>query len=336
MIKKFFKNKNILITGGTGSFGNEFVDYLLNNKLGLKRISIFSRDELKQHQMFEKYKKKKLDKNLRFFLGDIRDKDRLEFALNDIDIVVHAAALKQVPAAEYNPFEFIKTNVIGAQNLIDCCLKSNVQNFVALSTDKASSPINLYGATKLCSDKLFVSAQNTVGKKKLKFSVVRYGNVMSSRGSVLPIFLNQKKSGMFTVTHKDMTRFNISLNESVKFVIQSITLQRGGEIFVPKLKSFKIMDLCKAINDKAKIKFIGIRPGEKMHEELISQNESANTYSISNFYVILSTIFSDKTLKDYKKFFKLKRVNNNFTYNSLLNKEYLSIKQLREIIRSYL
>ena len=335
MIKKFFKGKNILITGGTGSFGNKFVDYLLENNLELKRISIFSRDELKQHQMFEKYKKKRLDNNLRFFLGDIRDKDRLEFALKDIDIVVHAAALKQVPAAEYNPFEFIKTNVIGAQNLIDGCLKSKVKNFIGLSTDKASSPINLYGATKLCSDKLFVSAQNTVGKTNLKFSVVRYGNVMGSRGSVLPIFLKQKENGTFTVTHKDMTRFNISLDESVKFVIKSIILQKGGEIFVPKLKSFKIMDLCKSIDEKAKIKMIGIRPGEKMHEELISQNESSNTYSVSNFYVILSTIFSDKTLREYKKYFKLKKVGDTFSYNSLVNKDYLSIQELKEIVKSY-
>ena len=198
MVKKFFKGKNILITGGTGSFGKELINYLLKNNLGLNKICVFSRDELKQYEIKEFYKKKNMDSSLRFLIGDIRDKDRLQFALNDIDIVIHAAALKQVPAAEYNPYEFIKTNIIGAQNLIEACLNSKVRNLVALSTDKASSPANLYGATKLCSDKLFVSAQNTVGKKDIKLSVVRYGNVMGSRGSVLPKFLEQKKKGIFT------------------------------------------------------------------------------------------------------------------------------------------
>jgi len=275
-----------------------------------------------------------MDSSLRFLIGDIRDKDRLQFALNDIDIVIHAAALKQVPAAEYNPYEFIKTNIIGAQNLIEACLNSKVRNLVALSTDKASSPANLYGATKLCSDKLFVSAQNTVGKKDIKLSVVRYGNVMGSRGSVLPKFLEQKKKGIFTVTHKDMTRFNITLTESVKFVINSIVNQIGGEIFVPKLNSFKIVDLCDAIDQKSKIKYIGIRPGEKMHEELISENESQNTYDLSDYYVILSAIFSEKSFKKYQRSFNLKKVKENFKYDSLNNDQFLTTKDLKRIIKS--
>ena len=332
--KKFFKGKNILITGGTGSFGKELINYLLKNNLGLNKICVFSRDELKQYEIKEFYKKKNMDSSLRFLIGDIRDKDRLQFALNDIDIVIHAAALKQVPAAEYNPYEFIKTNIIGAQNLIEACLNSKVRNLVALSTDKASSPANLYGATKLCSDKLFVSAQNTVGKKDIKLSVVRYGNVMGSRGSVLPKFLEQKKKGIFTVTHKDMTRFNITLTESVKFVINSIVNQIGGEIFVPKLNSFKIVDLCDAIDQKSKIKYIGIRPGEKMHEELISENESQNTYDLSDYYVILSAIFSEKSFKKYQRSFNLKKVKENFKYDSLNNDQFLTTKDLKRIIKS--
>ena len=334
MVKKFFKGKNILITGGTGSFGKELINYLLKNNLGLNKICVFSRDELKQYEIKEFYKKKNMDSSLRFLIGDIRDKDRLQFALNDIDIVIHAAALKQVPAAEYNPYEFIKTNIIGAQNLIEACLNSKVRNLVALSTDKASSPANLYGATKLCSDKLFVSAQNTVGKKDIKLSVVRYGNVMGSRGSVLPKFLKQKKKGIFTVTHKDMTRFNITLTESVKFVINSIVNQIGGEIFVPKLNSFKIVDLCDAIDQKSKIKYIGIRPGEKMHEELISENESQNTYDLSDYYVILSAIFSEKSFKKYQRSFNLKKVKENFKYDSLNNDQFLTTKDLKRIIKS--
>jgi len=334
MVKKFFKGKNILITGGTGSFGKELINYLLKNNLGLNKICVFSRDELKQYEIKEFYKKKNMDSSLRFLIGDIRDKDRLQFALNDIDIVINAAALKQVPAAEYNPYEFIKTNIIGAQNLIEACLNSKVRNLVALSTDKASSPANLYGATKLCSDKLFVSAQNTVGKKDIKLSVVRYGNVMGSRGSVLPKFLEQKKKGIFTVTHKDMTRFNITLTESVKFVINSIVNQIGGEIFVPKLNSFKIVDLCDAIDQKSKIKYIGIRPGEKMHEELISENESQNTYDLSDYYVILSAIFSEKSFKKYQRSFNLKKVKENFKYDSLNNDQFLTTKDLKRIIKS--
>lgn len=334
MVKKFFKGKNILITGGTGSFGKELINYLLKNNLGLNKICVFSRDELKQYEIKEFYKKKNMDSSLRFLIGDIRDKDRLQFALNDIDIVIHAAALKQVPAAEYNPYEFIKTNIIGAQNLIEACLNSKVRNLVALSTDKASSPANLYGATKLCSDKLFVSAQNIVGKKDIKLSVVRYGNVMGSRGSVLPKFLEQKKKGIFTVTHKDMTRFNITLTESVKFVINSIVNQIGGEIFVPKLNSFKIVDLCDAIDQKSKIKYIGIRPGEKMHEELISENESQNTYDLSDYYVILSAIFSEKSFKKYQRSFNLKKVKENFKYDSLNNDQFLTTKDLKRIIKS--
>ena len=276
-----FNNKNVLITGGTGSFGKNLANFLLKKYKRIKRLVIFSRDELKQYEL-----KKTLDINkhscLRFFLGDVRDKQRLTRALDGVDYVFHAAALKQVDTAEYNPFEFIKTNIMGAQNIIEACLDSKVKKIVALSTDKASSPVNLYGATKLCSDKLFTSANNISGTRDIKFSVVRYGNVFGSRGSVFPKFIDLKKSDPFPVTDKTMTRFNISLTNSVEFVLNCICQQKGGEIFVPKLKSFKITDLCKAIDPNKKIKIIGKRPGEKVHEELISKVESSETIDLGD------------------------------------------------------
>jgi FlaA1/EpsC-like NDP-sugar epimerase len=239
MLKNFLKNQTILITGGTGSFGKAFVNYLLENKIPLKKIIIFSRDELKQYEMNEIYDDKKYPQ-LRFFIGDVRDKDRVKIAFKDVDFIIHAAALKQVPAAEYNPLEFIKTNILGAQNIIEAAIDNNVKKVIALSTDKASSPINLYGATKLCSDKLFISSNNIVGKKDIKFSVVRYGNVMGSRGSVLHKFLKQKKTGELSITDADMTRFNISLNQGVEMVLWSLINSFGGEIFVPKIPYFKL------------------------------------------------------------------------------------------------
>ena len=254
-MKNHFKNKKILITGGTGSFGNAFVNYIVNNKLPLKKIIIYSRDEFKQFKMAEKFPIKKFS-FMRYFLGDVRDKDRLSRALGDVDIVIHAAALKQVPLAEYNPIEYIKTNILGAQNIIEASLDNNVEKVIALSTDKAASPINLYGATKLCSDKLFVAANNIKGNKKIFFSVVRYGNVMGSRGSVIPLFLETKKKNFFPITDTKMTRFNISLEEAVKMVIWSIQNLKGGEILVPKIPSFKITDLAKAICMKTKLKII--------------------------------------------------------------------------------
>ena len=254
-----FKSKKILVTGGTGSFGKSLIFYLLDN-YDLKKIVIFSRDELKQYEM-EKTIPQKFKNKVRFFIGDVRDLNRLKFAMQDIDIVIHAAALKQVETSEYNPFEAVKTNVLGAQNVIESSLESGVQKVLAISTDKASAPINLYGATKLVSDKLFISANNYKGKRKIIFSVTRYGNVMGSRGSVIPHFINQKKQGYIEITHKDMTRFNITLEDAIKFVINNLKNMQGGEIFIPKLHSYNIMDLKQAISIKCKTKFIGIRPG---------------------------------------------------------------------------
>ena len=327
MNKKFFKNKNLLITGGTGSFGKAFVKYLLKEKVPLKKIIIFSRDELKQFEMNKIFDEKKY-KNIRYLIGDVRDKERLKLAINDIDIVVHAAALKQVPAAEYNPFEFIKTNILGAQNLIECCLGSSVTHVIALSTDKASSPINLYGATKLCSDKIFVAANNIIGKQNIKFGIVRYGNVMGSRGSVLDTFLEQSKSGTVSITDKDMTRFNINMKEAIDLTIHSLINLKGGEIFVPKIPSFRITDLAKAINKDSKIKIIGIRPGEKMHEEMISTHDSANTYDLGKYYIIIPNYL--------KTNYPLKRkVEGGFAYRSDTNPNFLSINQLKKIINDF-
>ena len=282
-----FKDKTILITGGTGSFGKALLKYLLINHKDIKKIIIFSRDELKQFEMLGKFSEKKYP-NIRFFLGDIRDIDRLNRAMEEVDYVIHAAALKQVPAAEYNPFEVIKTNVIGAQNIIEACLNSNVKKVIALSTDKACAPINLYGATKLCSDKLFISANNITGKRNLSFSVVRYGNVMGSRGSVIPEFFKQKKSGSINITNKNMTRFSITMQESIDLVLWALKNSIGGEIFVPKIPSYKILDLAKAVAPAAKINIVGLRPGEKIHEELITDNESNYAIILKKYYVILA------------------------------------------------
>jgi len=323
--------KSLLITGGTGSFGKTFTKYVLKNIPSIKRLVIFSRDELKQHEMIQNTNPKYLNR-LRFFIGDIRDRVRLRSALENVDLVIHAAALKQVPSAEKNPFEVIKTNIIGAQNLIEGCLSSNVKKVIALSTDKAAAPINLYGATKLCSDKLFISAQNYVGKRNLKFSVMRYGNVMGSRGSVLPHFLNLKDKKTFPITHKSMTRFNISLNESVKSVIWAFKNMLGSEIFIPKIKSFKVTDLAKAINPNCKFKIIGIRPGEKIHEEMITRSDSINSVDFGKYYAILSP-FSKYPLDKYVKLKKIKKVSQNFSYSSDNNGKFLTTSELKEIIK---
>jgi UDP-N-acetylglucosamine 4,6-dehydratase (inverting) len=298
----------------------------------IKKIVVFSRDELKQFEMSEKFSLEKYPK-LRYFLGDLRDKERVSRALVDIDIVVHAAALKQVPKAEYDPFEYIKTNIIGAQNLIEASLDRKVQNVIALSTDKAVSPINLYGATKLCSDKLFLAANNIKGKNKIKFSVVRYGNVMGSRGSVLPFFLKKISQGFFPVTDVNMTRFSMSIQEAVDMVIWSMINNFGGEIFVPKISSYKIMDLIKAISPKTKIKLVGIRPGEKIDEQLITEAESLKTYDIGKYYVILGT--SEESLEKFYQNKKNKKVSKNFTYTSKNNKDFLSVQDLKKNIKDY-
>jgi UDP-N-acetylglucosamine 4,6-dehydratase len=323
MKKNFFANKNLLITGGTGSYGRALVEYLVKNKFPLNKIIVFSRDELKQYEMNKIFDKNKY-KNIRYILGDIREKDRLKIVLQNVDIVIHAAALKQVPVAEYNPFEFIKTNVLGAQNLVECCLNSSVSKVIALSTDKASSPINLYGATKLCSDKIFISANNVIGNQKIKFSVVRYGNVMGSRGSVLQHWLDQKKTGHFSVTNINMTRFHISLSQAIDLSIYAMINSEGGEIFVPKIPSYKLVDLARAINDRCRLKIVGLREGEKLHEEMISLGDSLNTYDIGKYYVI-----TNKLNSIYRK---NKKVKQNFSFTSNNNK-FLNVAQLKKIIK---
>ena len=279
--------KSILVTGGTGSFGQAFVRTLLDRYPEVERIVVYSRDELKQYEMAQKLGPD--HQALRFFIGDIRDEMRLKRALEGIEVVVHAAALKQVPAAEYNPFEAIKTNVLGAQNLVEACLDSEVRTVIALSTDKAAAPINLYGATKLCSDKLITAANNIRGNRDLKFAVVRYGNVMGSRGSVVPFFLACRDKGVLPITDVEMTRFNITINESVEMVLWSIDASLGGEIFVPKIPSYRILDLAEAIGPECERRIVGIRPGEKVHEEMITASDSYNTVDLGSYYAILSS-----------------------------------------------
>ena len=323
-------NKNILVTGGTGSFGSVFVEYLLKN-FKPRKVIVFSRDEQKQFIMEKKLQK--FRNKLRFFVGDVRDLKRLEFATKDVDILIHSAAMKHVLIAEYNPFEVVKTNIMGAQNVIDACLKNNVKKVIALSTDKASSPVNIYGASKLTSDKLFIAANNYAGKSKNKFSVVRYGNVLGSKGSILPLFFKGAKNNLITITDKRMTRFNITLKESVQLVVRVINGMVGGEIFVPKIPSFKVIDFAKAISTKARIKFVGINPGEKLHEELISIHESKNTIAYKNYYVITSNselFYWNK--ENYLKKFGGKKCSDGFSYDSGNNKDKLNIKMLKKII----
>ena len=313
-------NKKILLTGGTGSFGSKFVEIALKKFPKIKKLIVFSRDELKQSEMAKKFDVKK-NKCLRFFIGDVRDEARLISASEGIDIIIHAAALKQVPTTEYNPFECIQTNILGSQNVITAAIKNNIKTVVALSTDKACSPINLYGATKLCSEKLFTAAQNFIGNKKMTFAVARYGNVMNSRGSVIPLFKNQSKKNLLQVTDKRMTRFNISLESAVKMILWIISNAKGGEIFIPKIPSYKIMDLAKSIAPNAKIKFIGIRPGEKIHEELISKSDSIYTKEFKDYFIIYPSTSS-------------KIINNkSFSYNSKNNQNFLSIKQLNKMLK---
>ncbi len=335
-----FKNKSILVTGGTGSFGKAFIKYLINNFKGFKKIIIFSRDELKQFEMASSLSEKDYP-FIRYFIGDVRDLSRLRRALEEVDYVIHAAALKQVEAAEYNPFEVIKTNIVGAQNIIEACLESpKVKKVVALSTDKAVSPINLYGASKLCSDKLFISANNIVGNKKKIFSVVRYGNVMGSRGSVIPVFLEQKKRGTIKVTDPSMTRFNITMTDSIKLVLHALDKSLGGEIFVPKIPSYKILTLAKAIGEKSKIKIVGVRPGEKIHEELISISEARHTLDIGKYYVILSPSLERSnnplSMHLYKKYLNkknTKKVPKDFEYNSGRNQKFLNKEEIRKLLK---
>jgi UDP-N-acetylglucosamine 4,6-dehydratase/5-epimerase len=324
-------NKNILITGGTGSFGKAMVDFIIKNYKP-KKILIYSRDEQKHFEMQKKYPEKKF--NMRYLIGDIRDKERLLFATKEVNIVIHAAAMKHVSLGEYNPFEVVKTNILGSQNVIDACIANKVHKVIALSTDKASSPINLYGASKLTSDKLFTNANNYLGKSKTIFSVVRYGNVMGSKGSIIPIFINQFKNNQrLRITDKKMTRFNITLGQSVEFVDSVYRKMFGGEVFVPKLKSYKILDLAAAISDDSPVVFTGVRPGEKIDEEMISEDESLNTLEFKDFYIIMpSSSYSEKNkfffMKRYQKFKEIKKA---FSYRSNNNK-FLSVKEIKKLI----
>ena len=324
---------SLLVTGGTGSFGQAFVAEVIRRFPKIRRLVVFSRDELKQYEMAQKYPDSKYD-FVRFFLGDVRDRARLRRALEGIDTVVHAAALKQVPAAEYNPMEFIHTNVLGAENLIEASVDAGVQRVVALSTDKAAAPINLYGATKLCSDKLFVAANNYIGRGTV-FSVVRYGNVMGSRGSVIPFFLEKAKSGELPITDPAMSRFNITLQEGVEMVLWALREALGGEIFVPKIPSYRITDLAEAIAPSCQKKVIGIRPGEKVHEEMITTSDSFNTADLGNYYAILNT-GGGHTVGEYLKKKKGKKVKEGFSYNSGQNDKFLKIPEIRDLIRKNL
>jgi len=328
------ENKAVLITGGTGSFGRFFVKTVLERYPNIKRLVVYSRDELKQFEMAQEFSTSEYP-IVRYFLGDVRDKERLHRALEGIDIVVHAAALKQVPATEYNPFECIKTNVMGAQNMVEACLDTpTVRRVVALSTDKAAAPINLYGATKLCSDKLFIAANNIKGSRDIRFAVVRYGNVMGSRGSVIPFFLQKRKTGTLPITDKAMTRFNISLQEGVDMVLWALENTKGGELFVPKIPSFRITDLDSAIGPNCSHPVVGIRPGEKIHEEMITSSDSFNTVDLGKYYAILPTTGKNSP-KDYCDQNGCRMVAPNFSYNSCTNPDFLDIEQLRALIRQH-
>jgi len=327
-------NKSILITGGTGSFGRAFVQTVLKRYPGVGRLVVYSRDELKQFEMSQSFSEKEYPA-LRYFIGDVRDASRLRRALEGIDIVVHAAALKQVPAAEYNPFECIKTNVLGAQNLVDACLDTSVRRVVALSTDKAAAPINLYGATKLCSDKLFVAANNIKGNRDIRFSVVRYGNVMGSRGSVIPFFLEKRDTGVLPITDPQMTRFNISLQEGVDMVLWSLGHSWGGEILIPKIPSYRITDVAEAIGPECRKEIVGIRPGEKLHEEMVTESDSFNALDLGRYYAILPS--GDEQLRQhYLSQPGVTAVPAGFNYSSGTNTEFLSVGQLRELIERHM
>ncbi len=319
-----FDDKIILLTGGTGSFGQKFTEVMVK-KYSPKVIRIFSRDELKQWEMHKKFND---DRVLRFFIGDIRDKDRLDRAMDDVDIVVHSAALKQVPVCEYNPFEAIKTNIFGAQNVIEAAINHNVKKIIAISTDKSVSPINLYGATKLCMEKLFIAANSYVGKRDTRMSCVRYGNVVGSRGSVIPLFKEQKNTGKITVTHECMTRFWLTLEQGVEFVIKCTKLMTGGEVFVPKIPSMRIVDLAEVIAPECKIEFTGIRPGEKINECLLTEDEARHTKEFEEFFIIEPELLSgyDKILKEGKF------LPEGFRYSSETNNWWLTKEELKNII----
>jgi len=327
-------DKSVLITGGTGSFGKRFVSTVLE-RYSTKKLIIYSRDELKQYEMSQVWPAD-ADQKIRYFVGDVRDLPRLSMAMKGVDVVIHAAALKQVPTAEYNPFEVVKTNILGSQNVIEASLAANVARVIALSTDKAAAPINLYGATKLTADKLFISANNYSGDHKTTFSVVRYGNVMGSRGSVIPLFLSRKDHGVLPITDERMTRFNITLQEGVDFVLKALERMWGGELFVPRLSSYRIMDVAKAIAPDCDTEIVGIRPGEKLHEEMITPMDAINTATFDDCYVVMPE-------SQYIDFDKHKYVleaaatpgkmcEDGFSYNSLMNDHFLTVQELRFLL----
>ena len=327
-------DQSILVTGGTGSFGRTFIKTVLDHCPKIKRLVVFSRDELKQFDMQQEFPQEKYPA-LRFFIGDVRDPNRLSRAMEGIDTVVHAAALKQVPAAEYNPFEFIKTNIMGAQNVVEACLDKGVRRVVALSTDKAAAPINLYGATKLCSDKLFIAANNFKGNRDLRFSVVRYGNVMGSRGSVIPFFINKAKTGVLPITDLGMTRFNIPLIEGVEMVLWTLENALGGEILVPKIPSYRIGDVAEAVGPNCRHEIVGIRPGEKLHEEMITTSDSPNTIDLGNYFAILGSGLQ-QNIPMYLEKLKAKYVPPGFAYESGKNPNFLNVEQIRSLIKTHM
>lgn len=326
-----FNGKNILITGGTGSFGKRFIRRILK-EYKPNKIIVYSRDELKQYEMAKVFPSS-LYPCLRYFLGDVRDRERLSRAFKEVDVVIHAAALKHVPAAEYNPFEFIKTNVLGAQNIIECAIDRGVKKVIALSTDKASNPINLYGATKLCSDKLFVAGNSYSGDSGTRFAVVRYGNVMGSRGSVIPFFMTQREKGVIPITDDRMTRFWITLDQSIDLVIQAMQQTQGGEIFVPRIPSMKVIDLAKAIAPNCKLTSVGIRPGEKLHECMIGEDDAPYTFEYATHYVIEPSIHGWH--REENKHVGARKVAENFRYSSELNTQWMDGNELLKILAQY-
>ena len=326
-------NKSLLITGGTGSLGKALTSHILKTYPSIKRLVIFSRDEQKQFEMAQEFPANEFPQ-IRFFIGDVRDYDRVKRALKGIDFVIHAAAMKHVPIAEYNPMECVKTNIMGAENIVNACLETEVSRVVALSTDKAAAPVNLYGATKLASDKLFVAANNITGWNPIKFSVVRYGNVMGSNGSVIPFFLKKKKEGVLPITDATMTRFNISLQGGVDMVMHALENAWGGEIFVPKIPSYRITDVAEAIGPECEKPVVGIRPGEKIHEEMITSSDSYYTYDLGKYYTIIPATHRWK-LEDFITKFSAKRVADGFKYNSGENEDWETVEGLRNLIKEH-
>jgi FlaA1/EpsC-like NDP-sugar epimerase len=325
---KSFTNKTILVTGGTGTFGSYFIEKFIKQHSNFKKIIIFSRDEFKQYNLKKKLKNYKNFNKVRFFIGDIRDKSRVDDAFREVDIIIHTAALKQIDTAEYNPTEFINTNINGSKNIIDNAIHNNIKKVIFLSTDKACSPVNLYGATKFCAERLFLSANNYVGKRI--FTVIRYGNVFGSRGSVAPLFLEQKKNKILTITNREMTRFSIELDECYEMVMWTLKNTLGGEIVIPKLKSYKVTDLAKAVDQNCKIRIIGMRPSEKVHEELINEKEAEVLLNLKKYYIVTTKAL----IKSYQKSSLKFKIINSINYNSKENKSYLNIIDLKKMIQN--